>query len=372
MCGTANGPELTRISVVDYNGIVVLDTLVKPYSPIVDYKEEFSGINAAMLDPVTVRLEQVQVALLSIATASTILVGHSLDNDLYSLKLSHKRCVDTAVIFAHPLGFPHRHKLKHLAKEYLKLNIQNASSNSSGMGHSSVEDARVALQLMKLKVEHGPLFGIKNHDQCPREPLVVKLPDSVKTAFFFSNEDLLKKRRACMGSGVHSESSHGSAAVVDNAIQYLQQVSNRKCLLRDQNFTYIEISCADYEQRSASKSLNSKAVNMESNAATASAGAAGEVQAVPAVDYYSHVERVKECLASHSNRDVLLLVSAQSSVQEVLDLQRRKRACASALSASTWSAELEESLDRRRHFGSLSEVEIVTVPCWQTRQQASK
>ena len=353
MCDTAHGPELTRISVVDYNGIILLDTLVKPYSPVVNYKEAFSGVNATLLDPVDIRIEQVQVALLRLVSSSTVLIGHSLENDLYALKLSHKCCVDTSVLYPHPIGFPHRHKLKYLAKEFLKINIQNASSTASGVGHSSVEDARVALQLVKLKVEHGPLFGVlkQGHQDCPREPLVAKIPEHVQSAFFFSEEDLLKRRRACVGYGVHCSSFADNDAAVDGAVQHLQQVSHRNNLLCDRNFTYLEISCKGDEGSNEEKTVSgsSKSDN-------------GQVLPCGDFTYYSYVERIMECLSTHSNRDVLMLVSTQPSVQEVFELQNRKKACTKVMSASSWNTELDDLLERKKVLSSFSDVEMVVVP----------
>ena len=69
-------------------------------------------------------LEQVQVALLRLLPAEAILIGHSLDCDLRALHLSHARCVDTAVIFPHPRGYPLRLKLRKLAEDFLQQRIQ--------------------------------------------------------------------------------------------------------------------------------------------------------------------------------------------------------------------------------------------------------
>eukprot|EP01032_Pedospumella_encystans_P015402 gene15402-17618_t len=167
MCDTAQGSELTRISVLSFEGAVLLDTLVKPKNEITNYQTQYSGITEDMLRDVTMTLEQVQVALLRLFSATTILIGHSLDSDLRALRLVHSKCVDTALIYPHPRGFPMRLKLKKLAEDYLQLRIQN----NTAKGHDSTEDAKAALQLALLKGANGPLFGVKNPDQ-QRFPLM--------------------------------------------------------------------------------------------------------------------------------------------------------------------------------------------------------
>eukprot|EP01036_Dinobryon_divergens_P026750 gene26750-35432_t len=157
MCATVTSEaSLTRLSILDAEGCVVLDTLVKPSEPIVDYKTAYSGISEKDLADVTVTLEQARLAFLRLVSSETILIGHSLESDLLALRLSHrKNCVDTALLFPHPLGFPRRLKLRQLAKDFLQMQIQRGNN-----GHDSTEDARAALQLALLKADNGPLFGV--------------------------------------------------------------------------------------------------------------------------------------------------------------------------------------------------------------------
>ena len=71
------------------------------------------------------------MALLRLFSSSTILIGHSLDSDLRALRLVHGKCVDTALIYPHPRGFPMRLKLKKLAEDYLQLRIQNNTAKGT-------------------------------------------------------------------------------------------------------------------------------------------------------------------------------------------------------------------------------------------------
>ena len=79
-----------------------------------------------------------------------------------ALKVIHRRCVDTAVLYPHPRGYPLRLKLKTLAADYLHIHIQkhNSGALSSGHGHDSVEDASTAMRLTLLKMEQGKHLSI--------------------------------------------------------------------------------------------------------------------------------------------------------------------------------------------------------------------
>lgn len=60
MCETAQGQELARVSVLGHDGRVLLESLVKPRNPVLNYLTQYSGITEEMLRDVTVSLEQVR------------------------------------------------------------------------------------------------------------------------------------------------------------------------------------------------------------------------------------------------------------------------------------------------------------------------
>jgi len=155
MCMT--GPSefsLTRVSCVDWDGSVLLDSLVKPFKSITDYLTPYSGITAAMLADVTTTLADIQAKLLPLLTTDTILVGHSLNSDMNALQLTHPNIVDTSILYPHPRGPPLKSSLKWLAQKYLIKDIQQGVK-----GHNSIEDARAALELVKQKCERGAKWG---------------------------------------------------------------------------------------------------------------------------------------------------------------------------------------------------------------------
>lgn len=165
MVRTSAGSELARITLVQFQTfeddkmtiMTVMDELVKPTNAVLDYLTKHSGMTPKLLEPVTTRLAQVQVALLRCLRPNDILIGHSLENDLKAVHLIHPRVIDTALLFR-PSRKRVKFSLKHLSAYLLQKKIQTES-------HCSEEDASIALELAIRRAWHGESFHVPSGDE---------------------------------------------------------------------------------------------------------------------------------------------------------------------------------------------------------------
>lgn len=112
----------------------------------------------------------IQTKFLEHVSKETIIIGHSLENDLYALQvfnifiifinylqIIHKNIIDTSVLYHSNGGY--KVSLKNLAKQYLNCTIQKVIKKKKKINylyqneHDSVEDAKIALSLAKLRIE---------------------------------------------------------------------------------------------------------------------------------------------------------------------------------------------------------------------------
>lgn len=146
---------LARVSVVNWEGIVLLDTFVRVPERVTDFRTKVSGVRAkdiAVKNENAMNHDEVRLAVGNILQ-NKILVGHALKNDLSVLLLSHPRkdIRDTARYkpFMRPSGTGggkmRPRKLRDLVLENLGRHIQ-----VEGTSHCSIDDAVATMNLFQI------------------------------------------------------------------------------------------------------------------------------------------------------------------------------------------------------------------------------
>uniref|UniRef100_A0A7S2E957 RNA exonuclease 4 n=1 Tax=Ditylum brightwellii TaxID=49249 RepID=A0A7S2E957_9STRA len=156
------GPEgldsaVARVTVVNWEEEIVLDTFVKVPVPVTDYRTFVSGITKEDIDEASsaVSLQECREAVMTLLRGK-ILIGHALQNDLQALGINHP-WTDTRDTATYPpymkdhVDFTTKEKvlvprkLRDLSWEKLQKQIQYG-----GRSHCPVEDAVAALNLYKV------------------------------------------------------------------------------------------------------------------------------------------------------------------------------------------------------------------------------
>lgn len=147
---------VARITIVNWENVVVLDTFVKVPVPVTDYRTYVSGITAQDIESdKALSFEEARQAVTNII-GGKILIGHGLENDMHVLGLAHpvSDVRDTACYLPYmkeivdaQTGTPviRPRKLRDLTREVLGREIQ-----LPGSPHSPIDDAIAALDLYKV------------------------------------------------------------------------------------------------------------------------------------------------------------------------------------------------------------------------------
>jgi RNA exonuclease 4 len=157
MVGT--GPDgfdsaVARVTLINWEHQVVLDTFVKVPVPVTDYRTHVSGIRPEDIESEkALTFDEARAAVETILRGK-ILIGHGLENDLCALGLTHPWCDvrDTArygpymreVVDEDDKVVLKPRKLRDLAWELLQRQIQ-----CEGKPHCPMEDAGAALDIYK-------------------------------------------------------------------------------------------------------------------------------------------------------------------------------------------------------------------------------
>ncbi|KAH8175139.1 exonuclease domain-containing protein [Sarocladium implicatum] len=164
---TASGHnELIRLAVIEFlSGRVLVDRLVRPSTPIADWRTDITGIDGVSMQDAIDRnktlagWEAARDVLRAIADRNTIIVGQSALFDLYVLRTAHNRIVDSAIVTADAvlrkkaLKMKKRWPLQDLCQELLGIQIRKPSPLSVAP-HSALEDALATRELAIFFVQH--------------------------------------------------------------------------------------------------------------------------------------------------------------------------------------------------------------------------
>ncbi|KAF8252026.1 hypothetical protein K440DRAFT_578380 [Wilcoxina mikolae CBS 423.85] len=153
MAGVVGGAgELILLCVADYlTGETLLNTLVRPTMPVVDWRTRVSGVTQQAMTTAISRGEalsgwkEARLELWKHIDADTILIGHSLQHDLDVLRIIHCRVVDSAILARNAVDPNGRQwGLKTMCNELLHLDIQ-----TNGMrGHDCFEDVMATREVV--------------------------------------------------------------------------------------------------------------------------------------------------------------------------------------------------------------------------------
>lgn len=140
---------IARVTIINWNGQVLLDEFIQPDREVVDYRTFVSGVQQSDLEN-AMDMDTCRTKVTEILDGK-ILIGHALKNDLNALGIQHpwQTTRDTAkyepfmkVRFDDGILWPR--KLRELCQEKLDREIQ-----TPGRPHSAYEDAIAALDLYK-------------------------------------------------------------------------------------------------------------------------------------------------------------------------------------------------------------------------------
>lgn len=161
MVGSLIGPnvminDLIRLCAVDFlTGEVLVDKFVSPEHQVAQWRTSVSGVTAHQLREMKEKGRVVnswkaaRSMLYHYVDTNTVLIGHSLENDLAALGMVHTKVVDTAILTKDAVICKRLWSLKTLCQKFLGRAIQTGSK-----GHDCMEDTFATRELLLCCLRH--------------------------------------------------------------------------------------------------------------------------------------------------------------------------------------------------------------------------
>jgi len=153
LSGATDSKALCRLSVIDGtkspgdDGYVLIDTLVKPYWPVSDYRTRINGIGEEDLKDCHFTLRHAQAFMGKLCSSETIIAGHAVHNDLIALKMFHYRVMDSSFLY--------KVAGEGSAPPSLKDCVSHVIGEAMPKTHDSVNDSAKAMQLLQMYLDNG-------------------------------------------------------------------------------------------------------------------------------------------------------------------------------------------------------------------------
>jgi len=147
-----NVGQVVLLCAADYlTGETIINKHVQPTSRVVDWRTRVSGVTQQTMAAAIARGEalagwrEAREELWKFVDADTVLIGHSLQNDLDVLRVIHAKVVDSAILARNAVDPGARQwGLKGLCEELLGVDVQ-----TNGMrGHDCLEDVMATREVV--------------------------------------------------------------------------------------------------------------------------------------------------------------------------------------------------------------------------------
>ncbi|CAG8023108.1 unnamed protein product [Penicillium salamii] len=162
--------ELAFLSAIDFlTGEVLIDNYVQPKARVVNWDSRFSGVTpGAMIKAVRkgtalMGWENARAKLWSFMNSDTVLIGHSLNNDLDVLGMIHWNIVDSSIMTSEAV-FLQLHSGEQLTRTWglkiLTLELVNYDIQVGKQGHSALEDAHATRDVVIWCIRYPELLKV--------------------------------------------------------------------------------------------------------------------------------------------------------------------------------------------------------------------